>query len=258
MGGSKKTIWFTAVASVILLLITYLVTLNIENNCLTANSPWISNEFFLTFFGGAFASMVVVSACEISKYKQAKLNAEAFIINHMYYLYGQLKIIEFNIMALSKQDGKDIPPKALSQLIANAEAEMNAIYFAEYCPFSKRNAFWAEKTKYNEDCMPSIQTFLQKCRFLEMAVLEDRILDIQQNDQASTTGNKKTHRVLGILAGMAGASIQQVDSMAIQMDELCNNRFKWKKTRDEFDNRLQKTQLESVDNFISRNEKEKS
>ena len=52
MSSSKKTIFFTACASVVLLVLTYLVTVNIEAGFITINSIWLSNIFFLAFFGG--------------------------------------------------------------------------------------------------------------------------------------------------------------------------------------------------------------
>ena len=51
MSSSKKTILFTSVASIILLIITYLITVNIETGAISVDSPWISNNFFFAFFG---------------------------------------------------------------------------------------------------------------------------------------------------------------------------------------------------------------
>ena len=60
-----KVIRFVAIMSVILAAITYLISLNIEVGFIKLNAPWISNNFALTVFGGAFASMLVVLVCEL-------------------------------------------------------------------------------------------------------------------------------------------------------------------------------------------------
>ena len=82
MNASKKTIQFTGVASIVLIVATYLITVNIENQLLSINSPWISNNFLLTIIGGAFASMLVVLACEIKKFCTMKASTEAFLFYH--------------------------------------------------------------------------------------------------------------------------------------------------------------------------------
>ena len=58
MSSSVKTIRLTVFLSALLLLLTYLVTVNIEIGLVSINSGWISNNFFLTVFGGAFGSTV--------------------------------------------------------------------------------------------------------------------------------------------------------------------------------------------------------
>ncbi len=41
-----KVIKFTAIFSLLSLILTYLTTLNIESSFLILNTPWISNNFF--------------------------------------------------------------------------------------------------------------------------------------------------------------------------------------------------------------------
>ena len=64
--------------------------------------------------------------------------------------------------------------EALTQLIANSEAEMNAILFTDYFPYRKKNAILSEKINYNSKVYPIIQQFLQNCRLLQIAVLTDK------------------------------------------------------------------------------------
>lgn len=68
MSTSIKVIKFTSILSIIFLVITYLITVNIESRFISLNTIWISNNFLLTVFGGVFASTLVVLFCEINKY----------------------------------------------------------------------------------------------------------------------------------------------------------------------------------------------
>ena len=58
--------------AVILALITWLITVNIETGFIKLGSIWISNNFLLTVVGGSFASMLVVLICEVQKYIYTK------------------------------------------------------------------------------------------------------------------------------------------------------------------------------------------
>ena len=76
MRTSIKVIKFTSILSFIFLVITYLITINIDGGFVKLNTIWISNNFLLTGFGGMFASTLVVLLCEINKYLIDKKNTE--------------------------------------------------------------------------------------------------------------------------------------------------------------------------------------
>ena len=158
MRGNVKTIKFTAWLSLILAFITYFIS--IKGLLGLEDLKLLPDIFLIAVFGGTFASMLVVLFCEISKYLQNKSDAETFIFSHLYYLYGQLQVILKNIDFLSKNNNY-IHKNAITQLIANAEAEANAIYYAEYVPYRKKNAILTEKQNYNNNIFPVILNFLQ-------------------------------------------------------------------------------------------------
>lgn len=229
MSASKKTIQFTAVASIILLIITYLVTVNIDTNLLTVDSPWISNSFLLTFFGGAFASMAVVLMCEISKYWQAKQSAETYLFSHLCYLYGQLQILSHNIKRFLSQKGKDVSREALTKIISNAEAEMNALYFAEYAPFCKSNAVLGEKLRFNSEIFSAVQSVLKDCRMLDIALNRDEIarLEVEMGKREQQELPEYTLKTLERLSSRIIDPLNKVDQLAAKIDTLCNGRCKW-------------------------------
>ena len=250
MNASKKTIQFTAIASAFLLVLTYLVTVNIETSFISMDSPWISNSFFLTFFGGAFASMVVVLICEISKYWQVKQSAEAYLFSHLYYLYGQLQIIAKNINWLQTQELCHVHEASLKQLIANATAEMNAIYFAEYSPFCKQNAVFQEKQKYNTEVFYSVQKFLQDCEMFELAVLEDNLEKSSSQLEGRQCRPAITPMVLQRLSELIVKPTQSVDSLMGRIEKSCKGRYNWATMKADFLQRLPDNQNDALDRFL--------
>lgn len=251
MNASKKTIHFSAVASVIFLIFTYFITVNVETNFITVDSPWISNSFLLTFFGGAFASMVVVLLCEISEYMQAKQNAETYLFSHLYYLYGQLQVIAKNINWLQTQEPCFIHEDSLKELIANATAEMNAIFFAEYSPFCKQNKVLQEKKKYNSEVYFSVQRFLQDCRMLNIAILKDKLETKKCQMAGCQCKPENASNVLHRLSELTDAPTNSIDSMINRIDDACRGKYNWGKMKADFLQRIPDNRNDALECFLA-------
>lgn len=142
MRTNLKTIKVTAWFSLLLVVVTYLIS--IKGVFGESELKWLPDTFLLAVFGGTFASMLVVLICEIAKYIQNRESTETFLFSHLYFLYGQLYVIKKNIEFMSAKEDR-VHKDALSQLIANSEAEMNAIFFTDYFPYRKNNAILSEK-----------------------------------------------------------------------------------------------------------------
>ena len=252
MSSCKKMIRFTAIASIILLIITYLITVNNDIHNISCNSPWISNSFLLTFFGGAFASMTVVLLCEISKYWQAKQDAESYLFSHLYSLYGQLQILSRSINGFFSNNGKNVPRNALSTVITNAEAEMRDLYFAEYAPFCKRNPVLAEKLRYNSEVYSAVQSFLLKCRALDIAVIQDEkfCLEVKMGKSGIQDNPNYTLRTLGRLSKQILKPLEEVDALASKIDILCDGRFKWERAKKDLLQRWPNSQNDALKQLL--------
>lgn len=252
MSSCKKTIRFTAIASIILLTLTYLIAVNNEIHFISCNSPWMPNSFLLSFFGGAFASMTVVLLCEISKYWQAKRGAETYLFSHFYYLYGQLQILSHSINGFLSNNGENVPRNALSTTIANAEAEMNGLYFAEYAPFCKRNSVLTEKLRYNSEVYSELQSFLQNCRALDIAVIQDEIfcLEVKMGKRGIQDNPNYTLRTLERLSKQIFKPLEEVDAIASKIDTLCDGRFKWEDTKKELLQRWPNSQNDALKQLL--------
>ena len=115
MRGNVKVIKFTAFVSILFLALTYFTTVNMETHMLELNTIWFSNDFVLTIFGGAFASMLVVLICEVQKYITAKASVEEYIFYQALYLYQALFLMKQNICDHQRNTEAGVPDNLLEQ-----------------------------------------------------------------------------------------------------------------------------------------------
>ena len=216
---------------------------------------WLPDSFLLAVFGGAFASMLVVLICEISKYWQNRKSTEDYLFFHLYYLYGQLQIISKNIDYLLSLEEKDIPKGALNQLISNTEAEMNAIYYIDFAPVFTDDLVLKEKQYYNIEVFPVIQSFLQSCRMFEIAAIKDQISinEVRIGQLTNKTVNRRFDnkaRVLNRLKQLIRDPIVYIDGLESRIDKHCNGRYGWDKLRDAFLEGLPDNQADALERFL--------
>ena len=249
MRSNVKTIKLTSWLSLILIAITYLISIK---GIWGANElKWLPDTFLLAVFGGAFASMLVVLICEISKYYHNRESAETYLVSHLYYLYGQLQVMSKNIDFFIKQ--KDhIPKNALAQVVVNAEAEMNAVYFADYAPYKKNNAILAEKMDYNNKIFPVIQQFMQNCRLIEIAVITDEMIKIKKSMGTDEGTENNASLVLLKLSEQVREPLSLIDKLLTRIDQLCHGRYNWSKVRDDLIKGMPDNRTDMLDLFLKK------
>ena len=249
MRGNVATIKLTAWLSALFAVITYLIAIKEAFNI--GDLKWLPDTFLLAVFGGAFASMLVVMICEISKYFQNRENAETYLFSHLYYLYGQLQVISKNIKFLVAQKD-DIHKDWLTQLIANAEAEMNAAYYADYAPYKKHNSVLMTKLRYNSKIFPVIQEFLKNCRMLEIAVLTDKLNAAQKKVGIEIGEKNYTPLVLEKLCVQIQEPLSLLDTLLTEIDRLCNGRYNWQQLKDGLTERMPNVQTDLLEQFLQK------
>ena len=249
MRSNVKTIKLTAWSSLILVAITYLIST--KGVWGAHDLKWLPDTFLLAVFGGAFASMLVVLICEISKYFENRENTESYIFSHLYYLYGRLQIINKNIDFLVTHK-EHIHKDALSQLIINSEAEMNTIYYADYAPYKRNNAVLAEKNYYNNVLFPIIQCFLQNCKLFEIAVLTDAISINERKIGISGGSDNNAYLVLMKLSEEIQAPLTAIDATLTRIDQLCHGRYNWQQIRDNLVKSMPDNRIDMLERFLEK------
>ena len=249
MRSNIKTIKVTAWVSLLLIVITYLIT--IKGSLGVKKCEFLPDDFLLAVFGGTFASMLVVLICEIAKYTQNRESTETFLFSHLYYLYGHLYVIKKNIEFMRVKEDR-VHKEALTQLIANSEAEMNAILFTDYFPYRKKNAILSEKINYNSKVYPIIQQFLQNCRLLQIAVLTDKIA-ITQHEMGNNVGtDDNASNVLAKLLDQIQEPLSLLDDLLTKIDQLCHERYNWVQIKDDVIKRIPDNQTDALEQFLEK------
>lgn len=247
MRSNVHTIRVTTCLSLILVIITYLIL--IKGVWGWGDFKWLPDTFLLTVFGGAFASMLVVLICEISKYYENRERTETFFYSHLFYLYGQLQVLLKNIEFLVEHN--DIIQKdALTQLIHNSEAEMNTVFFVDYAPYKADNAILAEKENYNRTVFPVVQSFLKDCRLFEVAVLTDKINKIEKEIGVDSKADDNANLVLMKLSEQIQEPLSLIDALLTKIDQLCNGRYNWLQVRDDMVKDIPDNQIDMLDKFL--------
>lgn len=257
MSFSKKTIQFAMIVSIVLLLLTYLVTVNIETNTISIDSPWISNNFFLSFFGGAFASIIVVLICELQKFCSMKSSLEKYLYYHAAFLYMQLYKMQQNIIDFEKRPEEEISKDLFDEPIGQIQNAINAILGTDYTCFSSKNKFLIKHQAFISTLQQLSPIILQGKNALEIAILEIKIKQSDQNIsemkkameeqdiikrmQVFSTQDKRisitskdypVSAVLTVHKKHVTDAMEYVDSYLQSLDDENKGSFKWSTYRD--------------------------
>lgn len=233
MRGSVKIIKFTAFMSILFLALTYFTTVNIEIHLLELNTVWFSNNFVLTIFGGAFASMVVVLICEVQKYIAAKASVEEYIFYQALYLYQSLFLMKQNICDYQKNTEVGVPDNLLDETSRMIQSEIFALQSADYAPFKQKNLLLTAHQKFCRKTAIDFQPILKGSIAVKIAINKIKICYSQQNvlNRMVTSVDEPLQTVLSIQHDRVLEALEEVDEYLKDIDKYCNQRYDWEKQR---------------------------
>lgn len=235
MSGNVKIIKYTFGLSVLFLIVTYIVSLNIEIGFFVPNLPWLSNSFFLTIFGGMFGSTVVVLICEFKRYLINKKCMEDYFYNHSSFLcayllglYNSLNTILVNSIEVADSSFLNISKDA-------AKAELNAIESGDYTTLID-NSLEREINIFRISDRNIIDEFLRDCTILDLAIRTDKNEKTKEEIRKRTEDsnydsqvyekNKNVNKTLKILLKKAEDSLKLTENFLQIIDSHCDGRYK--------------------------------
>lgn len=255
MGTIVSSVKNLMVISFVSFLLTYVISLNAEIGFINIGSDFISNNFLFTVFGGVFASTLVVLICELHKYFDTKRRMVNMLYMQFAFIYGQLLIIRNNIGRSLQNPNEPLTDKMLQFSISNSLTSLNNIRNIEYCSFRGQSRIERGMYSFMVDGALRLESFLIDCGVLDIAISEDKIWFMQKgiSNPVITSISQKSHEVLVILNKQVDGCINDIDSMLIEIDKACNDRFKWIERRNAISKNILYSKFAGVDEFIMKN-----
>lgn len=231
MSTSVRIIKFIVILCIVTLILTYIVSLNIENIFFNLNTIWLSNNFLFTILSGAFASLIVIIICEIQKYIFLKRETENMIFSQLLALYTQITIIYYNANRTLNDSKNPVAANLFDSPSNIGKSILKNIEPIDYTPFLINSiAKYLCKFK-NNDCL-KIDAFLNNLLFYKMALSYDKIELIKKNLPEVVTSNlQSTHDVLKKIQQDSNAILTYLEKIMEAFDLGCNNRFNWKNVK---------------------------
>lgn len=235
MNGSVKIIKFAAGMSILFLVLTYFITLNIENHIVKLNTRWISNNFALTIFGGAFASMVVVLLCEVQKYITIKVSIEKYMFYQALYLYQALFLMKQNIFDYQKNTEAIVPKNLLDETIRMIQSEIFALQGVDYTPFYKKSHLLATHQKFCKQTISDITPIMLGCNELRIAIIKTQMGYYEQNiaNRGVTATSGPVKSVLSAQLKRVSRALESVNAYLENIDKYCGYRYDWVEQREQ-------------------------
>lgn len=226
MRGSVKVIKFTALMSVLFLILTYFTTVNIETHIVELNTVWLSNNLALTVFGGAFASMLVVLICEVQKYITVKASMEAYIFYQAYYLYSALFLMQQNICDYQKKPENVVPENLFDETSRMIQSEIFALQSTDYAPFRKDNLLLTAHQKFCNETVKDFQRILSIIYAIRIAINKISIKYLEQYgiNKSATALDEPLKTVLSIQYDRVTDALEKVDEYLKDIDKYCKHK----------------------------------
>ena len=219
----KKLLW----VMVGVLVLTYLISLNMENHYIVLNAKWISNDFLFAIAGGAFASLFVVLICEIIKYRQLKFATENALLVYLGSLYGQFLNIRSNCKrALNNMTS--ISDNLIQSTCDNATIVADSINGIDYTLICTNNKVRDLLNQFKTDKYLAIKNVLINFAYLKMAIWEDGKVLLSQGKQNLVTSDcQNTNKVLNKVVSQSTTILTYLDQVITQIDKELGNKYQW-------------------------------
>lgn len=229
----KQTIIFLTLLGLAFLGMSYAISVNMEIGFWSIDSNYISNNFLFTCLSGAFASILVLLATEIYRFRQNRKDFEQILFSQLALLYGQLQIAHDNITKFLNRP-ESIPNNLLNQLVYTINQIIPSLRSLDYNKFiatNKTRIISGIVNRLISSEVSQLEELSRECIYLPMAITTDKmdLLNHGVPNPVITTTSPNTQKVLKILLQEI-ATIESIISFDItELNAVCDNRFHWNK-----------------------------
>ena len=251
-----KVIKFTAIFSILSLILTYLITLNMESSFFIPNTPWISNNFLLTVFSGIFCGFIVAFINEIGSYNNTKHEIEDALFYSSQNLYIQLFALRKNIRYLLDTPEQQVLENFCDFNVQNSYMYINSLQNCDYVCLSKENKLSLLQAEFNKTILLKLKPSLNHCSYLRISVLTAQLTNFKTygSNGIVTSSYPLVKKTLQILEDNLSQSIECVSSYLNEINLYCKNRFNWNENKSRIEeNCLTLNQVDSFETFLQTN-----
>ena len=242
----KRLLWIL----IVVLILTYLISLNLENHYIALNAKWISNEFLFAIAGGAFASLLIVLICELIKYRQLKYATEGALFSYMGNLYGQILILKGN--CTRTLNNHDIVPDNLIQSTCD-NAMMLADYISgiDYTLFRGNNNVCDILSKFRTEKSLFLKNVLIGFTYLRIAIHEDSKMLLQQDKRDLVTSDcSSTNKVLTKVVNQSTIILTYLDQIITRIDNELGYKYQWHNKKQQLNTYQDNYIVKQLDDYL--------
>ena len=255
MSSSVRTIRLTILLSMLFVLLTYLITVNMEIGFVSITSGWISNNFFLTVFGGAFGSTVVVLICELHRYWILKKETEIRIYSLLYSVLAEIVVSNNSARTYLQKTDLPVHEKTLDANRERALAAISTLETIDYRPLFKENDFWSTLSAFSQKSYQRIKQYISDEQFLNIAVLKDQQEMLKNGVSGDVTAKcTNTGKTLEILLKNGERCAEDLKALFDRLDSVCNGELKWAESKRRIESFQTVLGLNEYEKFIERGE----
>lgn len=238
MRSNIETIKFTGTFSILFVVITYIVALNMEIGFFQPNWSWMSNNFALAVCSGAFASFLVVLLCELQKYRNNKLTCENYMFSQAVYLYIALFSIRSTIRELTQDNNFIVPEGCLDDSSHVALSEISALQSTDYILFNPKNQLVKTHQKFCMEQSPSLRSAIESYSiYLKLAVniVQRDNIEKQGYPGNATASNPTVAKTLCRIDTEVSKVLDETSEYLAVIEQSTKGRYNWTVTKEKIE-----------------------
>lgn len=254
MSISIKIIKYLSILSLVFIIFTYAIFLNMEVEYIIINSKLISNNFLFTIFSGLFTSISIVLLSEIRQYFVKKRNTQDVLFSQFCVLYGQLLCMRNSINKSLKNDDTVIDKHLLEQPSSISIKCVENISNVDYTTFFPHNKIQKMVQHFRLKDKLLFTNHLSNNIYFTMAVNEDIIINLKTSGREGiiTSKSPNTHKTLIKLLNNINPLLDTTNKYLETLDESVSKRYNWSSLKSNINENIDDYSALSLDDFLNR------
>lgn len=253
MKEKVQNVKLNAVLCIAFTVITYLITLNMQNGFFHPNWWWISNDFALTVSGGIATGFVAGLAYAIQEYRNSKSETGAKLFFATGWLYSTFSHMDKNITEALENPQQPAIKSLFKTYVSEGNQSNETIKQTEYITLLRNELKTNLADFKREECAKVQKILMQAYYYYDIALNETKIDDLRSNKINRTVliSDPKVKRTLEILRKEIEDELPRIESLAEMVDRQTRKKYHWEEYKKYSDVHCASvTKLNDFDEFL--------